>query len=91
MVKEERSQKLIELSNQNEIEYNKTYVGKEVEVLIEEKKDEYYKGHTQNYILAYIKSDKNLENTIIKAKCQKAQNAYIMLDSEQCNKNVIIV
>ena len=80
-IKEERSQKLIELSNQNEIEYNKTYIGKEVEVLIEEKKDGYYKGHTQNYILAYIESDKNLENIIIKAKCKKAQNTYIILEN----------
>ena len=34
--KEERSQKLIELSNKNEKEYNENYVGKEVEILWEE-------------------------------------------------------
>ena len=81
-IKEERSQKLIELSNHNEMEYNKKYIGKEVEVLIEEKKDGYYRGHTKNYILAYIKSNKNLENKIIKAKCKKAENTYIIVDNK---------
>ena len=35
-VKEERSNKLIELSDKNEKEYNQQYIGKEVEVLLEE-------------------------------------------------------
>ena len=35
-IKEERSKKLIELSDRNEIEYNKSYIGKNVEVLIED-------------------------------------------------------
>ena len=38
-IKEERSKKLIELSDRNEIEYNKSYIGKNVEVLFEEEKD----------------------------------------------------
>ena len=46
-IKEERSQKLIVLSDQNEREYNEAYVGKEVEVLCEEKKDGCYQGHTK--------------------------------------------
>ncbi len=54
--KEERSQKIIELSNKNEKEYNQNYVGKEVEVLWEEEKDGFYKGHTKNYMLAYYKA-----------------------------------
>ena len=42
--KEERSKKLIELSNKNQHEYNEKYVGQEVEVLFEENKDGIYKG-----------------------------------------------
>ena len=34
---------------ENEKEYNSEYVGKRVEVLWEEQKDEIYKGHTKNY------------------------------------------
>ncbi len=68
-LKEIRSQKLIELSNKNQKEYNQSYIGKEVSVLFEEKdKDGYYKGHTDNYMLVKVKTDKNLENIICNVK-----------------------
>ena len=68
-IKEERSNRLIELSDKNEIEQNKTYIGKNLKVLIEEKEDGYYKGHTTNYIMVKIKYDMpNLENEIVNAK-----------------------
>ena len=78
--KEERSKKLIELSNKNQHEYNEKYVGQEVEVLFEEKKDGIYKGHTKNYILVYCLTDENLENKIVKIKCKKAQKEYIIAE-----------
>ena len=92
--KEERSRKLIELSNINEKEYNENYVGKEVEILWEEKKEEFYRGHTKNYISAYRKlenqnggNDKsnekpesNIENTITKAKCIDAKQDHILVN-----------
>ena len=57
-VKEERSRKLIALSDENEREYNKTYIGKEVEVLFEEPHIEdgkkFIKGHTTNYIVVKV-------------------------------------
>lgn len=79
-IKEERSQKLIGLSNRNEKEYNQSYVGKEVEILCEEEKNGYYQGHTKNYILACLKSEKNLENQMIKARCTKAENDHILVE-----------
>ena len=60
-VKEQRSKKLIELSDKNEEMYNSKYVGKTVEVLFEEKDGEYYKGHTTNYIEVFAKGE-DLEN-----------------------------
>ena len=88
--KEERSRKLIELSDKNEEEYNKKYIGKEVEILWEEEKEGFYKGHTKNYILAYLKADneikkegeeekRKLENIITKAKCIKAKKDHILV------------
>ena len=79
-VKEERSQKLIVLSDQNEKEYNKEYIGQEIEVLFEEEKDGIYKGHTKNYILAYCKTSKNLENRIVKTKCKQTQKDHIVVE-----------
>lgn len=65
-LKEERSNKLIELSDENEKEYNQKYIGKEVEVLLEEREGEYLKGHTTNYMVVKMKTNENLENTIQK-------------------------
>ena len=70
--KEERSSKLIELSNKNEQEYNKKYIGKELEVLFEEPHIEngkrYIKGHTTNYMVVKLETNENLYNTIRKVK-----------------------
>ena len=67
-IKEARSKKLIELSNENQKMYNQQLVGKDVEVLFEDKEVEdgitYFRGHTQNYILVKYKTDENLENTL---------------------------
>lgn len=67
-IKEERSQKLIELSNKNQEEYNKNYIGKELEVLFEEEKEDMWIGYTKNYIKVAIKSKENKENIILKVK-----------------------
>ena len=65
-IKEERSNKLIELSDENEKEYNQKYIGKEVEVLLEEREGEYLNGHTTNYMVVKMKTIENLENSIQK-------------------------
>ena len=96
-IKEERSKKLIELSDKNEKEYNQEYVGKEVEVLWEEEKNGIYKGHTKNYVqVEMLKQDledskekiKNIENTIDTVKVEKAEEHRIIVKNTDCNKNV---
>lgn len=77
-IKEERSKKLIELSDKIEYEYNKEYIGKEVEVLFEEEKIGVYKGHTQNYIMIYCKSKEKLDNKIIKVECKEVAKNHII-------------
>lgn len=71
-LKEERSRKLIALSNKNEEEYNKSYIGKNVEVLFEDAHVEesriYRKGHTTNYIVVKIETEEDWENEIKKVK-----------------------
>ena len=61
-VKELRSKKLLELSDNNEIAYLDSYIGKEVEVLFEEFDGKFYKGHTANYIMVKVKSEEDLSN-----------------------------
>ena len=67
-IKEERSQKLIELSNKNEREYNEKYIGKSVEVLFEEEKDGLWSGYTKNYVRVFVENDESLENKIQKVE-----------------------
>ena len=64
--KEERSQKLIELSDKNQEEYNKKYFSEPQEVLFEEQKDGIWTGYTTNYVKVSYKSNENLENKIVK-------------------------
>lgn len=79
-LKEERSQKLIVLSDQNEKEYNEKYLGKEVQVLCEEKKDGFYQGHTKNYIRVKIKAKEELENKIVKVQVMKVEKDHILAE-----------
>ncbi len=68
-IKEERSRKLIELSDKNEVEQNIKYKGKILKVLVEEYEDGYFKGHTTNYIMVKIQeNEKNLKNKIVDVK-----------------------
>ena len=66
-IQEERSKKIIELSDFNENEYNKSQIGKEVKVLFEEKDGDFIKGHTNNYMLVKVaKADINTYHNVIK-------------------------
>ena len=62
--KEERSEKLIELSNINQEMYNKKYINKKIVVLFEEKVGDYWEGYTKNYIRVKVKTEENLENKL---------------------------
>lgn len=72
-VKEERSKKLIELSNENENRYNQKYIGKDVEVLFEERDGDFIKGHTKNYIVVKLKT--NSDELVNKITCVKVSEA----------------
>lgn len=77
-IKEKRSRILLELSDKNEAEYNKEYIGKEVEVLFEEKDGNYYKGHTKNYIMVWYEAEENLENTLKQVKIKEAEKDHLL-------------
>ena len=80
-IKEARSKKLIELSNENQLKYNKNLIGKNVEVLFEDKEVDngitYFKGHTKNYILVKYMTDQELEDTLKMVKVLKAEEEIV--------------
>ena len=66
--KKKRVHILTEVSNELEKKYRNKFVGREMEVLFENKKDDYFIGHTSNYLEVKIKSDKNLKNKLVNVK-----------------------
>lgn len=77
-IKEERSNKLIALSNQYEEEYQKQYIGKQVEVLLEDREKDYIKGHTKNYMIVKVKTSSKIENTIQKVTITNIENLELI-------------
>ena len=64
-IKDARSKRLLQLSNENECDYLNEYIGKKVRVLMEEKDGDYIKGHTGNYIVVKTVGDESdLENFV---------------------------
>ena len=67
-IKEERSKKLLELSDSIQNEYNKKIKKGIVDVLFEEKKENVWIGHTTNFVKVGIVTQDNLENKIVEIK-----------------------
>jgi MiaB-like protein len=63
--KEERSNKLIELSNSTENKHNKNYIDKTVKVLFEEFEDGFFKGHTTNYMMVKVAGEKEQSDKFV--------------------------
>lgn len=69
-IKEKRSNELINFSKENDIKISQKYIGKTLKVLFEEEKNDFYRGHTTNYIIVNAKSKKNIVNEIKKVKIE---------------------
>lgn len=66
--KERRYKFLTEVLKKTALENNKKYIGREVEVLIDSRKERVYFGKTRTYKNVKIRSDKNLIGRFVKAK-----------------------
>lgn len=64
-VKNERSHKMLKLSDKLNREFMSAYINKPMEVLFERLDNGYYEGHTRNYIKVLCKSDRDLTNQLV--------------------------
>ena len=71
----ERARKLIKLSQELEVQYMQNFIGKEVEVLVEECVDGYCYGHTGNYLHVKIKGEFQ-QNQMVKVLLEKVEYPY---------------
>lgn len=62
--KKDRTKSLIALSNQLEKEYMSKFLNTEIEVLMEQTKDDYSYGHTSNYLSVKINGKYNSESIV---------------------------
>ncbi len=69
--KTKRSSILLDMNKRHRQEYLESFLGKTVEILVEEdmkvEEETYQTGHTKEYMRAILKSEKPLENQIVKA------------------------
>lgn len=82
-VKAARSEKLIALGHDMSKEFRKFYIGKNEEVLFEEKAvigdKEYFVGYTKEYVKVAKKTDVNLENQIVSGRISGMLTDEILL------------
>ena len=77
-IKEMRSKRLLQLSEENQKAYHQEMVGKKVQILVEEKEGEFYKGHTANFMLVKVKSDFKITNQIVETQIEKAEEEELI-------------
>lgn len=82
-VKAARSEKLIALGHDMSKEFRKFYIGKNEEVLFEEKAvigdKEYFVGYTKEYVKVAKKTDENLENQMVSGRISGMLTDEILL------------
>ena len=82
-IKAARSEKLIALGHDMSKEFRKFYIGKNEEVLFEEKAvigdKEYFVGYTKEYVKVAKKTDENLENQIVSGRISSMLTDEILL------------
>lgn len=82
-VKTERSNSLLTLNEKNARDYLERHLGKELEVLMEEQMtldgENYFVGHTREYIRVVLKTEENLTNRFVTVKAKNILKDQILL------------
>ena len=73
-IKKERVNKLLNISDELEDEYNKKFLNKTLSVIVETSKDGFAKGHTSNYLTVVFETKENLKNETVKVKIENYKN-----------------
>ena len=81
--KTKRSNILLDMEKEQSREFRFYYIGKEEEVLLEEKKEilgrEYWIGHTREYVKVAYPSDEDCRNKLVSGRIESALNDEILL------------
>ena len=78
-----RAKEISNLAVKLKEEYINKYINQSVYVLVEAKKNNYWHGHTSNYLDVYFESNDLLEKKIVKVKIKSYQNNIIFGEMEE--------
>lgn len=76
----ERARIMIDVASKLKKEYEEKFINYEFDVLFEQKKNEYWIGHTSNYLEIYLESNEDLTNKVIKCKIKKMKNNKLIAE-----------
>ena len=83
-VKDERSKKLIELNDINEKAFTEKFLGRQMDVLMEQRvkgKEDVYEGYTRNYIKVEVHCmAANITGRIVDVRLEKAEKDYAIAE-----------
>jgi len=76
-VKDERVKIATAVAKDMRDAYMEKQIGKNCNVLFEEKQDGFWQGHSENYILIRVKSDEDLKNKVLTVKIKEKGNDFL--------------
>ncbi len=82
-IKTERSNKLMDLEREMAAEFREKLLGKNLEVLYEEKIDSYYEGYTSNYMRVRTESKDNLEGKVLDTRIVAQEDGKLIGELEE--------
>lgn len=73
-----RTRLMIDTARKMKYEYDSSFINQTMDILIEQKKGDFWIGHTSNYLEVYCKSSlNNLDNTIHKCNIIEIKNGIL--------------
>lgn len=75
--KDKRSRELIKLAKELKKEYMEKFLGKEIDILIEQQEGDYASGHSSNYLKVLIKGQA-VKNQIKRVYIEKAEDEFLL-------------
>lgn len=82
-IKTKRSNVLLALNEENSMKYLRRHLGKELEVLMEEPMtyngENYFVGHTKEYIRVAVKTEEDLTNRFVKVQAKEILKDLVLL------------
>lgn len=74
-IQKERTHELLDIASTMKEKYENSFVERTFDVIVENKKDNYWRGYSSNYLDIYFKSnEENLSNKIVKLQIVKREN-----------------